>query len=67
MSVDANTSQLGLQPKALSGIEFHQTSFNQQVFKVRITLRLLQPSGQGYSGHGQELGPANGMEGWQEA
>lgn len=43
VSVDANASQLGSQPKALSGIEFHQTSFNQQVFKVRITLPLLQP------------------------
>lgn len=47
VSVDANASQLGSQPKALSGIEFHQTSFNQQVFKVRITLPLLQPAGQG--------------------
>lgn len=37
VSVDANASQLGSRPKALSGIEFHQTSFNQQVFKVRIT------------------------------
>lgn len=41
VSVDANASQLGSRPKALSGIEFHQTSFNQQVFKVRITLPLL--------------------------
>lgn len=47
VSVDANASQLGSRPKALSGIEFHQTSFNQQVFKVRITLPLLQPAGQG--------------------
>lgn len=47
VSVDANASQLGSQPKVLSGIEFHQTSFNQQVFKVRITFPLLQPAGQG--------------------
>lgn len=67
VSVDANASQLGSQPKALSGIEFHQTSFNQQVFKVRITLPLLQPAGQGESRHGHGLGAANGMEGWHGA
>lgn len=41
LSADVNgdpSSGLGGRPKALSGIEFLQTSFNQQVFKVRITL-----------------------------
>ncbi len=38
VSVDVNARPLGSGPKALSGIEFHKTSFNQQVFKVRITL-----------------------------
>jgi len=40
VSVDVNARPLGSGPKALSGIEFHKTSFNQQDFKVRITLSL---------------------------
>ncbi len=39
------SSGLGGGPKALSGIEFLQTSFNQQVFKVRITISLSQSQG----------------------
>ena len=64
VSVDANASQLGLRPKALSEIEFHQTSFNQQVFKVRITFPLLRLAGQGESRHRRGLGSVNGVAGW---
>lgn len=64
VSVDANASQLGSRPKALSEIEFHQTSFNQQVFKVRITFPLLRLAGQGESRHRRGLSSVNGMAGW---
>lgn len=37
LSVDVNARLLGTGPKALSGIEFLKTRFNQQVFEVRIT------------------------------
>lgn len=68
VSVDANASQLGSRPKALSGIEFHQTSFNQQVLRLELlSLSSSLLAKVKTDTDGGWAGSANGMEWWHGA